>query len=103
MKLVVAKTYSHRDEAELAKNYLEKQGIKSYAMTDDMGGARPEIGWGTGGAKVKVAEEDFRQATELLYEQPSTEQHVSTKQKKKPLALWIIVAVVLIVVIVLLF
>ena len=68
MKLVSIKTYIHKAEAELAKGLLEKNGIKAMVSVDDCGGMRPDLLWGTGGAKLLVKEEDVKKALDKLKE-----------------------------------
>ncbi len=66
MKLICIKTYTNKAEAELAKGLLEKNGIKAMVSVDDCGGMRPDLLWGTGGAKLLVREEDVEKALDKL-------------------------------------
>ena len=68
MKLVCIKTYTNRIGAEIAKGFLEKNGIKAMVSADDAGGMRPDLLWGTGGAKLLVKEEDTKKALDKLEE-----------------------------------
>ncbi len=65
-KLVLVKNFSQREEAELAKNLLETEGIKAMVTADDYGGMNPALGWATGGAKLMVREKDKERALEIL-------------------------------------
>ncbi len=55
-------------EAELAKGLLGENGIKAIISADDAGGARPDLLWSKGGAKLLVKEEDREAATQVLGE-----------------------------------
>jgi len=68
MKLVCIKTYANRIEAEIAKGFLEKNGIKAMVSADDVGGMRPDLLLGTGGAKLLVKEENMKKALDKLEE-----------------------------------
>lgn len=63
--MVTLKEYSLKFEAELAKNYLESQGIKVFLFSDDQGGMQPSMSVVTP-TKLAVAEEDFENAQNLL-------------------------------------
>lgn len=40
---IVIATYSTRRDAEVAKDYLEDEGIQSFVSTDDAGGMHPQM------------------------------------------------------------
>ncbi len=65
-KLICIKTYSSRIEAELARGLLAGEGIKAIVSADDAGGARPDLLWGTGGAKLLAKEKDKEVAIRIL-------------------------------------
>lgn len=64
--LVYIKTYLNRPEAELAKGFLEANGIKAMVSADDAGGMRPDLMQATGGVRLLVREEDREVAIRLL-------------------------------------
>jgi len=66
--LVCIKTYSQKEEAELAKNLLEASGIKAVVSIDDAGGVNPALGWATGGARLMIKEKDKEKTSEILNE-----------------------------------
>lgn len=61
-----AKRFATRAEAELGKSILEAEGIRSVLAADDVGGARPEIGFTTGGVQLLVATSDVERAGRAL-------------------------------------
>ncbi|HEX9721886.1 MAG TPA: hypothetical protein VGA53_01335 [Candidatus Paceibacterota bacterium] len=65
-KLVIIKNYPTRTEAEIAKQFLESQGIQCVVSADDMGGMRHDLLMATGGAKLLCREEDRENAFDLL-------------------------------------
>ncbi len=64
---VTIKTFNSRMEAELARGYLESNGIKSYISSDDAGQMYPSQQL-VGGVLLKVEEEDKEIALNLLKE-----------------------------------
>jgi hypothetical protein len=64
-KIILLKTFGSRIEAELAKSFLESNGIKSIISADDAGEMYPaaSIYWGV---KLMVNENDFDTAISLL-------------------------------------
>jgi hypothetical protein len=64
--LIAVRAFATRAEAELAKDLLQTQGVTSVLMSNDAGGARPELAFTTGGARLLVASEDAQRAVELL-------------------------------------
>ena len=73
-KIKLLKTFSSRIEAELAKSFLESNGIKSMISADDAGEMYPaaSIYWGV---KLLVNENKFEIANNLInnLEKPSPE------------------------------
>jgi len=65
--MVCVKTFVHRHEADLAKGYLESEGIPAFVSSDDLGGMRPNLGFATG-ARLLVSDEALEEATRLLAE-----------------------------------
>ena len=63
--LICVKTYLNKHEAELAKGFLESQGIEAMVSSDDCGGARPSMTFLTG-AKLLVKESDRDKALGVL-------------------------------------
>ncbi|HKF52829.1 MAG TPA: hypothetical protein VKB26_10995 [Candidatus Acidoferrales bacterium] len=64
--LAVARIYSYRHEAELARSALEAQGIEAMVEADDCGGQRPLMGATTGGVKLLVRRSDEGRAKHIL-------------------------------------
>lgn len=64
--LMVARVYSYRVEAELARSALEAQGIEAMVVADDCGGQRPLFGVINGGVKLLVRRSDELKAKKLL-------------------------------------
>ena len=64
--LVTVGNYFDRMGAEIAKGVLDAEGIESYVRADDMGGMRPSLLSGAGGAWLIVRAEDAGRAVELL-------------------------------------
>ena len=59
------KTFNIRIEAEIAKSFLESQGIRSYIFSDDAGSMVPSQDFITG-VKLMVNKEDFKKTKEIL-------------------------------------
>ncbi len=64
--LVELKTFNSRAEAEMAKAYLEAEGIETMVQADDCGGMRPFMLTGAGGVRLMVHEEDAGRALLIL-------------------------------------
>lgn len=64
--LAVARIYSYRVEAELARSALEAHGIEAMVEADDCGGQRPLFGVINGGVKLIVRRSDESKAKKLL-------------------------------------
>ena len=62
---VVVRTFSNRQEAELAVGALRAAGIESMLRTDDAGGLRPALSW-SNGVELIVRNDDADEATEIL-------------------------------------
>jgi len=67
-KIITLKSYSSRIEADIAKGLLKVNGIKSLVSADDAGGLRPFPFAYVQGVELKVLDEDFDRAAELLKE-----------------------------------
>jgi hypothetical protein len=63
-RLVVARTFLNRIDADLAQGALEAAGIDAVVSADDAGGTRPGL-W-MGGVRLLVREEDLEDAGEVL-------------------------------------
>ncbi|MFP4472507.1 MAG: hypothetical protein ACLFPX_01380 [Candidatus Omnitrophota bacterium] len=61
----IVREYLHRHYAELAQGLLKEQGIESLLQSDDCGGWRPQLSFGSS-IKLKVREKDFDQAVDVL-------------------------------------
>jgi hypothetical protein len=59
----VVATFKYRHEAEVARSFLEMEGIESVLATDDAGGAYPGA---LLPARIIVREEDADRALEVL-------------------------------------
>ncbi len=67
-KLVVVKNFLNKSEAELAKGFIESNGIATVISADNLGGYRPHLTYGMGGVQLLVREKDLLKAKELLEE-----------------------------------
>lgn len=65
-KLVAVSSYSSRIEAEIAKGFLESNGIKAVVSADDAGGARPFPLSYEFGVELKVGTKDLNRAKKIL-------------------------------------
>ena len=65
MALVVVRTFTTRQEAELARGALNAAGIDSMLRSDDAGGVRPALAW-SNGVELIVHAEDADAAAEVL-------------------------------------
>ena len=63
--LVVARVYSFRHEAELARGMLEAEGVEAVIAADDCGGQRPLLG-ASAGIRLLVRRSDVQKARRLL-------------------------------------
>ncbi len=59
------KTFLNRYEADLAKGFLESQGIEAFVSADDSGGMRPALAF-SGGVGLMVKNEDAEEALGIL-------------------------------------
>jgi Putative prokaryotic signal transducing protein len=64
--LVVARTFSSRPEADLARSALDAAGIDAMVRADSGGDMRPSIAWAGDGFQVIVRAEDVEAAREIL-------------------------------------
>lgn len=64
----VVATFGQRYEAELARGYLEDDGIPAAVAVDDAGGAYAGLTFSPNPARVMVRPEDVRRARRLLVE-----------------------------------
>ena len=63
--LRIVATFLKRDEAEIAKGFLETKGIHGIICGDDCGGTRPNMSLGSNIA-LSVQEDDLQEAKKLL-------------------------------------
>ncbi len=64
--LIKLKVFPFRHEAEMMKGFLEKEGIKSVIIADDLGGYRPDVALARGGVGLFVNKDDGPRAKEAL-------------------------------------
>lgn len=69
---VCIKTYLHRHEAEIDREFLEASGVDAVILAGDLGGILPGLLWGAG-VRLMVAEEQAEEALELLDIKPETD------------------------------
>ena len=62
---VVVRTFSTRQEAELAQSALHAAGIEALLRSDEAGGLQPAMAWSNGVALV-VRDDDAEEAAEIL-------------------------------------
>lgn len=55
-----------RAEADVARSYLEAQGLPASVLADDMAGIRPDGAYGYGGITLAVHPDDAELARQLL-------------------------------------
>lgn len=65
MQLKFLKNFATYSEAELGKNYLEKEGINSVIQKGDLAAGADFSGY-AGNAELYVNEKDFERAKEIL-------------------------------------
>lgn len=68
---ICIKTYLHRHEAEMDREFLETSGIDAVILADDLGGILPSLLWGAV-VRLMVVEEQAEEALELLGSMPGT-------------------------------
>ena len=66
MNLTCIKTYNTRIDADMAKSYLEANGIKSEVFVDHCFGIGQALQDSAPGARLMVNEQDAQKAEELL-------------------------------------
>ena len=64
-ELTCIETYCSREEAELARSFLEANGIDAVVFTDDCGGTRPHLQLSEG-VRLMVKQEDKEKAFKLF-------------------------------------
>jgi hypothetical protein len=64
--LTVARTFSTRPEADLAKSALDAAGIDAMVRADSGGDMRPAMAWAGDGFQVIVRADDLEAAREIL-------------------------------------
>ncbi len=62
--LVAVRTFTNRQEAEVAQGALESAGLESLIAADDAGATQPGL-W-MSGVRLLVREEDLEEATGIL-------------------------------------
>lgn len=86
-----------RAEAEVARGFLEAQGIEARVLADDVAGLRPDVAYGYGGVALAVHPDDEELARELLAdadaEPRAPRARRGTVHRIVPLALALFVAV----------
>lgn len=65
-EFVVARVFTFRHEAEIARGMLEADGIEVVIAADDCGGLRPFLGAASGGARLLIRRSDVQKANSLL-------------------------------------
>jgi hypothetical protein len=65
--LIDIKTFSSRHEAELARGFLESNGVSAEVAGDDYGGIHPGLSFSTG-VRLLVKAEDVEEAKSLFLE-----------------------------------
>ena len=68
---ICIKTYLHRHEAEMDREFLETSGIDAVLLIGDLGGILPGLLWGAV-VRLMVVEEQAGEALELLEFMPGT-------------------------------
>lgn len=63
---VCVRVFELRMEAEMARGFLDANGIGARVLSDDVGGTNPALLLGTGGAKLMVRRADLNEANSLL-------------------------------------
>jgi len=64
-KLIILKEFLQRHEAEMAKGLLEENGIDCVLETDDCGGLRAGMTFGSA-IKLKVSSSDLEKAKDVV-------------------------------------
>ena len=68
---ICIKTYLHRHEAEMDREFLETSGIDAVILAGDLAGILPSLLWGAL-VRLMVAKEQAEEALELLESMPGT-------------------------------
>ena len=69
---ICIKTYLHRHEAEMDREFLEASGIEVVILAGDLGGILPGLLWGAQ-VRLMAAEEQAEEALALLKSSPGAE------------------------------
>lgn len=69
---ICIKTYLHRHEAEMDREFLETSGIDAVILAGDLGGILPGLLWGAV-VRLMVVQEQAEEALELLDIKPETD------------------------------
>ncbi len=64
--LVIIKTFTDRMEANIAKGFLEANGIPAFVKADDSGGAEPFPFANVPGVDLVIRQEDYEKAKKLF-------------------------------------
>ena len=83
---VAVGSFPSRPVAELARAYLEDNGIDAIVDADDANGTQPEVGFVTGGARVVVAPGAVTAARALLGEVAPAG---AARRRHRPVARWV--------------
>jgi hypothetical protein len=67
-EFVLVKMFDNRLEADIAKSYLESEGIDVFIRADDAGGMLPTLS-SLNGVALFVPEQDFAKARAILTEE----------------------------------
>lgn len=67
-EFVVVKIFDNRLEADIAKSYLESEGIDVIIRADDAGGMLPTLS-SLNGVALLVPKQDFAKASAILIEE----------------------------------
>jgi len=73
---VVAATFQNRVLAEMAAQLLVQEGIESFILADDAGGAYPPL-QAVGGVRLLVDARDAARAREILEDAPLMEEELA--------------------------
>lgn len=87
-----------RAEADVARGFLEAQGIEARVLADDVAGLRPDVAFGYGGVSLAVHPDDQELAEELLADTEAVPREprvapTGLARRLLPLALAVLVAV----------
>lgn len=88
--------FLNRAEAEVARGFLEAQGIEARVLADDMAGVRPDVAYGYGGVTLAIHPDDADDARELLAqaEAPSGDPHVRRRGRFGTLVMLLLIVTI---------